>query len=560
MRRLLDIIDHLSYSVALGAAVLLSACSGNDATETEDPLPDGMGRLQVTVTTRAVNEYDPNDSNHPQAVHEFPWENPDHLWEVMHSLRVIICKASDNTVVQIKEVTVNNTSVPTPSPGYTGETNYFYSSPVEVTSDPLPVGNYHIFATANYDDGYEVGEQIDLERTERFLFGLSKESDFTTAQYEALTKAEKDAIPFGYWRNIPMTGKLIDNNGIKSVGVTASSTPTEAGTLTVWRVISKMQFEFTNEATEQIKIYGIEVEPINTNASNQGLVYLFSKDDLTSTANLEVGGVSLPSGVTNGKVKHPLTTPTNPLLTLANYTGSGDKPTGTLFFYVNETNGTFTTSQNEISLRFKVKRGDGTEDELRYGMTSRWGSGDDDPKGFNVIRRNDWIHIPIVITDWQYRIEPIAFVPIAGYPAATVSSDGLTATYSTGGMIALQPFIKKKGDVTWVDLGDTRIKDVTISWVNADGDTQSGSGKIFTTPIDYDPHTNYIIGELNNSLDISSYTDNNLTVYTENGYKYFKTTVNIKMKLEGPEDPDTHKVLWYDYSFKCNIILKCETT
>ena len=529
----------LELVLGVGCWVLVAACSSDKATDEPQPLPEGMGRIRITICTPETNP------DFTRAVNtETTWLEPDHDWEKLQSYRILICTPTSTEGKYIIKKIVSGTTMGTAS---TSVTESKYRQSADITTE-IEAGTYYIFATANFADGYTENGEFDLNATAQFPNGYS-----TTG-----TDLFGDANP------IPMTGKLTTVSGgqtLREVVVTNSNTTDVTDTpLTIWRVISKLQFYFTNEATEQINIYGIEVEPINTNDDNSGLVYLFSKDDLTSTTNLAVGGVSLPTGVTNGKVKHPLTTPTNPLLTLANYAGSGDKPTGTLFFYVNETNGTFTTTQNEISLRFKVKRGDGTEDELRYGMTSRWGSGDDDPKGFNVIRRNDWIHIPIVITDWQYRIEPIAFVPIAGYPVATVSSDGLTATYSTGGMIALQPFIKKKGDVTWVDLGDTRIKDVTISWVNADGDTQSGSGKIFTTPIDYDPHTNYIIGELNNSLDISSYTDNNLTVYTENGYKYFKTTVNIKMKLEGPEDPDAHTVLWYDYSFKCNIILKCVTT
>ena len=210
----------------------------------------------------------------------------------------------------------------------------------------------------------------------------------------------------------------------------------------------------------------------------------------------------------------------------------GTKPTGTLFFYVNETKGTFTMTENEISLRFKVKRGAATEDELRYGLTTRYGDGSTGQDGFNVIRRNDWIHIPIVITDWQYRIEPLAFVPIAGYPPATVSSDGLTATYSTGGMIALQPFIRKKTDTgytTWLDFGNPEVTFVSISWKNDDGTNQSGTDKIVKTAFAYDTVNKYIVGELSDS-------------------KTGKTTVTINVDLGKTPDPVYH------YTFSCNVI------
>ena len=557
MRRLSDIISYLSYSVALLAAVLLSACAGNDTTETEEPLPDGMGRLKVTVTTRAVYE-DPDKA----AVHENPWETPDHEWEVMHSLRVIICKALDNTVVQIKEVADDDIghSVPTTSPDAAhNQTNYIYSSPVTVTSDALPVGNYHVFATANYDDGYQVGDVIDLDRTENFPFGLSQASD----NYDGV---DATAIPFGAKRNIPMTGKLTDDNGIKSVGVTASSTPTEAGTLTVWRVISKMQFEFANESAEPIEIYGIEVEPVNLASTAGPGIYLFSHDDLTLTDNLEAGethasgkyGVTLPPKGDNdksaredvGRVKYEVPEKsTSPLLTIPANSAAYDannKPLHSIYFYLNETDATYTTTQNQLSLRFRIKRGSGNNkiEEIRYGVTTHHDLSGNDPYGgysggFNVIRRNDWIHIPVVLTDWQLRIEPLAFVPIAGYPAKTLSSDGLTATFSTGGMIALQPFIKKYSDKTWRGFGDSEITcgneswTASIRWKNADGDTKSGDNLIVKTPFAYDPVTKCIIGELNQD----KVGDNYMTTFT------------VCLRL-GPAEAQ------YVYTFTFNVVLK----
>ncbi len=694
-------MKRLSYYIALLAAVLLSACSSEEAIDTEEPLPDGMGQLRLTVTTRAVLEDDPE---HP--VHEYPWETPDHLWEVMHSLRVIICKASDNTVMQIVTVTdqqIGNSSVPTPTQAYT--TDYVYNT-VEVTSQPLPVGHYHVFATANYADGYSVGDVVNLDETVKFANGYSE-------------------------TNIPMTGKLTDANGMKSVSVANSPTPTDAGTLTVWRVMGKLQFEFKNETSQKVRIKGIEVEPINQASSSGPGIYLFSKDDLTSLANLvpmfaanttktgvsatwplntsplqttasvSTGGVFSSTALTYGDSKltpsglrtagevnlykfeaaenlgstrdndavitftvtpatgmtftpknvtfkacrgatdggnfdvvavsggttttlatgerparyngdkdendnrvppytteysYPLSgTPTTGsvvvkiyLYNLAsgkdyafsdvaisgdvtNNTGSAlqealtlpdgartdvgmvnyepssaleleakdDNSTddeGTLFFYVNETDATYTTVENQLSVRFKIQRWSGSDwydDEVRYGFTTHYSDGTTGHNGFNVIRRNDWIHIPVVLRDWTFRVEPLAFVPIAGYPATTLSSDALTATFSTGGMIALQPYVKKRSDSTWRDFSDPEVTFVSLTWKNSDGTDVSGSGKIIETPFTYDTANHCIVGELNNSLSAGTY----------------KTTVTVNVKL-GPTGSQ------FDYSFTCNVILK----
>jgi hypothetical protein len=209
---------------------------------------------------------------------------------------------------------------------------------------------------------------------------------------------------------------------------------------------------------------------------------------------------------------------------------------GTLFFYVNETDATYTTVENQLSVRFKIQRWSGSDwydDEVRYGFTTHYSDGTTGHNGFNVIRRNDWIHIPVVLRDWTFRVEPLAFVPIAGYPATTLSSDALTATFSTGGMIALQPYVKKRSDSTWRDFSDPEVTFVSLTWKNSDGTDVSGSGKIIETPFTYDTANHCIVGELNNSLSAGTY----------------KTTVTVNVKL-GPTGSQ------FDYSFTCNVILK----
>ena len=253
-------VKRLLYFLTLLVVVLLSACSDDTATdEVQQPLPDGMGCIRITVCTpennpdltRAVNE---DVSNPENRVHDYPWEAPDHDWEKLKTFRIFICD-TNNKVVQIitgGENDMKNTS--------TDMSEHTYQS-AEVTSQPLDAGTYRIYATANYDDGYSVGSTINLDETVKFANGYSE-------------------------TNIPMTGKLTDTNGLKTVSVVNSSTPTDAGTLTVWRVIGKMQFEFTNQSSEQIEVLGVEVYPINQASADGPGIYLFSKDDLTSTANL----------------------------------------------------------------------------------------------------------------------------------------------------------------------------------------------------------------------------------------------------------------------------------
>ena len=531
--------------MGVGCWVLMAACSTDTVTDKEEPLPEGMGRIRITICTPEANP------ELTRAVNVNPWEDPDHSWEWLHSFRILIFDKTTGKLEDIIERTnptmSNSTTLPSSYKDHT------------ITSDILPVGTYYIYATANCHK--------DVNTDDAYNDGFVKGNTYTIEAIEAMTLKLANGSSE---KNIPMSGKLTWDAGGSTLrevevedGVVTDVTDTP---LTVWRMLGKIQFYFTNESKEEIQIMGIEVDPINQASSSGPGIYLFSHDDLTSTANLEWGDETTnppSSGIEKeyltlppkgsfaksaredvGPVKYETTTDT-PLLTLA-AKNDGDTDEGTLFFYVNETDATFTMTNNQLSLRFKIKRG-GTISELRYGVTTQWDK--TNGGGFNVIRRNDWIHIPVYLTDWHYRIEPLPFVPIGGYPAVLAGSDGLTATFSTGGMIALQPFIKKTDDATWRDFGDPDISygkdswEASIHWKNIDGEDVSGEDYIVKTPFAYDSDSKYIIGELNNKASILG-----------NGYM---TTFTVHLKLKGPKiSDDPEKYVWYDYTFTFNIVLQ----
>lgn len=658
-------------------ALLTAACS-NDSIP-DETIPEGMGRIRITIST-------PEESpSLTRAVNATPWEPTDHPWENLQTFRIIICNTSGTIVDIIDGTNANKT----------------------VTSSILPVGDYHIYATANFDENGYANATSD---------GFTIDSPI-----QADTKTIK--LTNGYSeKRIPMTGKLTTTPGgnvMQTVTVT-NGTEANAGTITVWRMMGKMLFDFTNETSGNIKIKGIEVEPINQASSTGPGIFFFSKNNLTSTANLVpffpagatksvtatwaldetpsqnqaafvtksgvfqstqmswgskvtvptgnstvttydkaytlqkfvvnntsssqdgeavisfkvtpatgmsftpknisfkvcrgatnggkfdvvAGGTTLATGVTppryNGTggssgtheppfyqeysyaisssattgeyvvniylynlnqkeyafrdivisgdvtnntgaaLQEHITLPAgtttdigpvayNPVTALelaAKNDGNTDE--GNLFFYVNETDATFTTTENQLSVRFKIQRQNGSgwyDDEIRFGLTTPYINGSAGGDGFNVIRRNDWIHIPIHIRDWQFRIEPVAFVPIAGYPATMLSSDALTATFSTGGYIILQPFAQKDNDGTWRDFSDPEVTFVSM--------TATGDAQMFDTAPAYDSTTQRITGILRNDLSAGTY----------------KTSVTVNVKL-GPSGSQ------YDYSFTFNVVLQ----
>ena len=530
------IVKRLFYYITLLVAVLLTACSSDETTNNEQPLPEGMGRIRVTICT-PENIGGDSQSSLTRAVNAIPWEDPDHEWEMLQTFKVLICKSSETEtgkyeVVQVISGTKDQFTVEEHDPADSESTSMESThKTATVYSDPLTADSYYLFATANFnaEDDYAVGDIVDPNEIVKFS---------NSSCYYIVGGAETDALYDV--DNIPMTGRL-------STAVEVVNGAESEATITLWRVLAKMQFEFTNESDKDIKILGIEVDPINraTASTNPG-IYLFSKDNLESTANLApVTGITLPDAAKadTGAVAFipPIVNEVSQPLTLA-AKNSGNTDEGKIYFYLNESNGTFTTTRNQLSLRFKVQRkkneNEWYEEEIRYGVTTHYGNGSDGQNGFNVIRRNDWIHIPIILTDWQLRIEPLAFVPIAGYPATTVGNDGLTTTFSTGGMIALQPFVKKYSDATWRDFNDSEVTLVSVHWKNADGTNVYGSTEIVKSQFVYDENSKCLIGELNQDLVGSNYM----------------TTFTVDVIL-GPTD-DNDDTNNYDYSFTFNVILQ----
>ena len=342
------------------------------------------------------------------------------------------------------------------------------------------------------------------------------------------------------------------DNGFGSKGIPMSNvqqnievTGSDDVDLIVVRMMAKIEVQVTNERATPVVINSISLTDVTDNVDdnlkllpNYGTTPDYPGDMEAHHKDLQP---NLGSGATKGNLI---------------FTPAGDEadrtvaPGGTksFTFYVNES-----VAPDNASGLFYLTLGFNGETEYHHALINQKGSTSADDDAWHYIARNDYRIIPVHLTDWLFRIEPIAFAPIAGYPAVTVRSNAQTATFSTGGMIALQPFVKKKNDATWRDFDDVEVtygevvpddtdptKDdvekswnASISWTNANGVKQSGDGKILTTPFTYDPATKCIIGELNNNLPAGTY----------------KTAVTIKLKL-GPLGNQ------YTYSFTCDVVLQ----
>ena len=343
----------------------------------------------------------------------------------------------------------------------------------------------------------------------------------------------------------------IPMSNVQTIDVTST---TESIDLIVIRMMAKIELQVYNDGASDVTIESITLTDVTANTDGN----LKLLPNLTSGANTmdnQHKDIKPNLGTVTKKDLTLYPTPAQGVVAAIGHKTTDGTPNPVKFtFYVNES----AAPTNASGLFYVIlgTRIGSNPVEYSYALISQKGSTTTDDGAWDYIARNDYRQIPIVLTDWQFRIEPIAFTPIAGYPAKTLSSDALKATFSTGGFIALKPYVKKRSESTWRDFQDPEVTygeevkvggvvdddkswAASITWKNIDGDSEycrdktdnDEKKKIVMTPFTYDPVSNYLIGELNNEI-------------TESGT--YKTAVTVKLKLENK----------YTYSFTCDVILE----
>lgn len=197
-------------------------------------------------------------------------------------------------------------------------------------------------------------------------------------------------------------------------------------TFTVYalRMLSKLQFDFTNDLGQKVKINSIEVDRLTDDATaTNGNVKPFphpatplGPTDLTVTVKPSLLATATQSPKT---------------FTVDSEIGTGQKVSCS--FYVNETdvpNNVF----HQFTLKLNLTLADGTTQQVRYALVSN------ESNEWNYIARNDWRIIPIVLQDYKLELVPQDFPPIGVLPAAVKSeNDVFTCIFHASGDFHLKP-------------------------------------------------------------------------------------------------------------------------
>ncbi|MGM9840943.1 MAG: hypothetical protein ACI31D_01930 [Candidatus Limisoma sp.] len=300
----------------------------------------------------------------------------------------------------------------------------------------IPAGTYTVYAFANTEDWFN-----DLYGISSLAVGGTLPTGFDSMEYGA-------GAGWTIGLKLPMTGKK---------NVTITNRVNEPFNIEVVRLYAKLQYEVTNKSTKSVTLNNIDISPMA-----MGPIPMFPDySNLGDVPSTSLDGTTY----TTVKLDH------NQAIT-----AEATK----LYGYVREG---FATSHptNRYVIKVSIKR-DGKAEELLYALTHE----------LTYINRNDWINIPITITDYNLSIDVNFYPPIGGYPAVIkeVKNEEYYIKFGTEGRFTITPHMYDAaydGEILTNNQISAKIKSIS----DPDG--------IFATNPAFDATTNEIIGDLNSN-------------------------------------------------------------
>lgn len=291
----------------------------------------------------------------------------------------------------------------------------------------IPSGKYTIYAFANINKA-DFQKTLDIViKEDRKMPDLSGKTWTTVGQIGD---------------NVPMTGKLenvtIDNSSNTQVAVE------------VVRLWAKLRFQFTTDTDKEIKVSKITI----TSARNETGVTLLP--DYRSLGHAPV----LPENTSYSTFE---LTPTDGL-TVTKALGAE-----TTVYLLESTAESHPTGHYPLSFEYN-DGSDHTAHALAYQL--------------EYINRNDFITIPVLITDWSVDATVLFYPPIGGYPAVITEKkdEEFYVKFGSAGKFVIRPTITS-ADGTKVTADKLSL---TLNTDDTDG--------ILNTPPAYDDTTGEIIG------------------------------------------------------------------
>ena len=322
----------------------------------------------------------------------------------------------------------------------------------------LPAGNYKVFAFANISAGdltaaagltFTEGEKVDLSAVQTAVWRGLNDSDglgeptgavgVITADIPTAKVSHCTNDNLNLWdasqKPLPMTGYRT---------ITVTNRVEETFSIEVVRMTAKIEFQFSNPTDETVTVTSVGIDPVTvtpvslfpTGSGDISYDHL-GESAFTPLADAGYGLLTLP-------------------LDLQLPTGSKGVSTS---FYCKESISD-RLNDDAFTVRLGLRHGDGISEQVQYNLTR-------DIRSY--INRNDWVVIPIVLSQYLVEVEALFYPPIGGYPAmvAGLDPDGSRVfTFGTEGDFEIAATVLDKLTDAILPPSRYRVSGLTVSGDN----------------------------------------------------------------------------------------------
>ena len=473
------------YYICIWAVCLLAACSAGDDATSFPGQADAENQVGVTLQLSALSSQTSQSSR--SSLTRAAWETDTEAMpgEMMKSWFVVVVQ--NGTIEKIITSDLKSLGV------------------TELEKDQVFV-KLNTGATTFYSFANIKPEEIGLDASTSVGQPLPADFDEKTYQMDGNCQLFHQLMTPDFQNGYPMSNKqtvdVVDNQQVIN--------------LEVIRMVAKVQLYITNATDHAINLKTITLSDVTLNGK-QNIKLLPNVD----SAN-ELKGVNLVDGVAKGTIT--LTADENNGMTI------GPRNSQTACFYMNESlvdKGTDGGNRYFILSLTTEDAGTGAITNHRYAMLS-----------WNEIRRNDYLKIPIKLTDYQIRWKVEAFSPIGVLPKVTDDGENLSLDFGYYGEFHIKPEVIKLSRTGSQTLSVSEWQmgtDATGSdgWTRKEQNPQGEDGvNIFDCSPAWVPSAYRLEGEMGNRTGSAIYTMK-IKVKEQNGlgtYPIISRKVRFTMK------------------------------
>lgn len=256
-------------------------------------------------------------------------------------------------------------------------------------------------------------------------------ADFHMAEDEALDTAllARTNIAVSADGFTPTRAKGIPMSGMQQITL-APSDNNQVRTLSVVRMVGKLQFDLTNGTASPLTVQSVTLDALSDNPAD-GEANLRLLPSVTPTVGDGANVTIMPRLTPYGLAHHSAHT-----YPVGRTLQSGQSTTVTV--YCNETAAP-NTRFNRFLLTVQLLAADGTTTSQRYSLLS------DNLDDWSFVARNDWRRIPVTFHDYRFELIPQDFPPIGVLPCSVKETDGtFTCTFRSFGDFHLIPRITNR--------------------------------------------------------------------------------------------------------------------